>query len=65
MWNPKALTGIKSIDDYNRSGAILDAYYSGKMDKEDAIMWTRELKATRVLEILVEGKVRRKQRLMN
>lgn len=64
-WNPKPLTGIPSIDAYNRSGAIMDAYYGGKIDKADAIMWGRELKATRVLEILLEEKIRKTIRLIN
>lgn len=56
-WQPAQLTGIESIDNYNRSGALLDAHLGGKMDADECRLWTMELKARDVLNYLDGGKL--------
>ena len=53
MFDIPPLTGIEGIDIYNRQGAILDAYISGKIQTwDEAMAWAKETKAVEVIERL-------------
>ncbi len=46
------LTGIDCLDEYNRSGRILDKHLDGHLSWEHAFMWAKEMKADEVLKLL-------------